>query len=57
MTFSDNKKVENFFDSYAYDFDSIYGSLKERNFLTKILDKYLRKSMFLAYSNPRSGFK
>ena len=49
MNFSDNKKVENFFDNYAYDFDSIYGSLKERNFLTKILDKYLRKSMFNRY--------
>ena len=29
---SDTKKIENFFDSYAYDFDSIYGSLKKKYF-------------------------
>ena len=45
----DINKVENFFDKYAYDFDSIYGSLKTRNFITKLTDNLFRQSMFNRY--------
>ena len=41
-----NNKVETFFDSYAIDFDSIYGEGKKRSFLTQIIDKLFRQSMY-----------
>ena len=46
---NDANKVEIFFDRYAYDFDSIYGSLKKRNFFTKQIDNLFRQSMFNRY--------
>lgn len=44
-----NNKVETFFDSYAIDFDSIYGEGKKRSFLTQIIDKLFRQSMYNRY--------
>ena len=46
---SNTEKVEFFFDNYAYDFDSIYGSINRRSFFTKLLDNLFRKSMFQRY--------
>ena len=39
---TDNPKVETFFDSYAIDFDSIYGDGQKRSGLTKLVDKLFR---------------
>ena len=44
-----NSKVETFFDSYAIDFDSIYGDGQKRSGITKIVDKLFRQSMFNRY--------
>ena len=44
-----NNKVENFFDSYAVDFDSIYGEGKKRSFVTQVIDKLFRQSMYNRY--------
>ena len=52
-------KVEQFFDSYAGDFDAIYGT--ERSLMNSILNPILRKSMrtrfdrTLEYTRPMAG--
>ena len=46
---TNNSKVETFFNSYAIDFDSIYGDGQKRSGLTKIADKLFRQSMFNRY--------
>jgi len=43
-----SKKVENFFDSYSNEFDSIYED-KKNNFLNRYINKKLRIAMFGRY--------
>jgi 2-polyprenyl-3-methyl-5-hydroxy-6-metoxy-1,4-benzoquinol methylase len=48
-----SKNTANFFDSYASDFNSIYGS--KNTFLNKLINKFFRKSMKLRYIKTIEG--
>jgi len=46
---SETRRVEDFFQGYARDFDSIYQSNSKRGFLGRLIDQTFRKSMFLRF--------
>ncbi|MEW5761544.1 MAG: methyltransferase domain-containing protein [Candidatus Thermoplasmatota archaeon] len=47
------KSTSDFFDSYAHDFNSIYGNKK--TFVTSLINKYFRKSMKLRFIKTIEG--
>ncbi len=46
---SNATRVQEFFQEYAQDFDGIYGHTSRRGFLGRVIDKTLRKTMFLRF--------
>ena len=46
---TDQERVQSNFESYAHSFDEIYGSPEKKSVLAHLLDKWLRKSMFLRF--------
>ncbi len=47
------RRTSEFFDSYAHDFDAIYGT--RNSLLNRIVNRYLRKSMMLRYRKTIEG--
>ena len=45
----DQERVQSNFEAYAHSFDEIYGSPEKKSVLAHLLDKWLRKSMFLRF--------
>jgi 2-polyprenyl-3-methyl-5-hydroxy-6-metoxy-1,4-benzoquinol methylase len=45
----DQERVQSNFESYASSFDEIYGSPEKKSILAHLLDKWLRKNMFLRF--------
>jgi 2-polyprenyl-3-methyl-5-hydroxy-6-metoxy-1,4-benzoquinol methylase len=48
-----SRRTSDFFDSYAHDFDAIYGT--RNSFLNRLINRYLRKSMMLRYQKTLEG--